>query len=381
MRICLISMTAIEDDPRVRRQGDALADAGHEVVAVGIPGARSSSPTWPVQHVSGRKRSMWRNVDMAMRVSLASALPRLAEQVYWSFTYNRTFLEAALSVNADLYLANDWWVLPIAQRAASSRRVEFAYDTHEYAVEENAGKTTWNLVFPRYIDRIERAGISNALAVTTVAPGIADLLRDRYSLKTLPTVIRNVPALQEVPHHDVTVPYTVLYQGMFNPDRRLDVLINSVASWRDEFRLVLRGDGAPSQLDLLHKAARSLGDRVRIEPPVPMTEMVQNAATADIGIHPIPMSNPQARYCLPNKLFEYAMAGLAVCVSDVPEMRRVIDKYEYGVTINSTTGDGIAAAVNSLDADLIVKFRAKARVAARELNWGVEMSKLLGVIQ
>ena len=110
-----------------------------------------------------------------------------------------------------------------------------------------------------------------------------------------------------------------------------------------------------------------------------MTEMVQNAATADVGIHPIPTTNPQARYCLPNKLFEYAMAGLAVCVSDVPEMRRVVDEYGFGITIGSTSADGIAAAVNSLDRDSITRFRSNALVAAEQLNWDQEQQKLFAL--
>ncbi len=32
------------DDPRVRRQGDLLTEAGWQVVAIGLPGARSSQP-------------------------------------------------------------------------------------------------------------------------------------------------------------------------------------------------------------------------------------------------------------------------------------------------------------------------------------------------
>src|SRR6516162_10903492 len=47
-RICIISMSAIADDPRVRRQGDAFARAGWEVVGVGLPGAQSMPPDWTI---------------------------------------------------------------------------------------------------------------------------------------------------------------------------------------------------------------------------------------------------------------------------------------------------------------------------------------------
>ena len=46
-RACLLSLSKIPDDPRVRRQGDALFHAGWSVAAVGQPGARSKRPVWP----------------------------------------------------------------------------------------------------------------------------------------------------------------------------------------------------------------------------------------------------------------------------------------------------------------------------------------------
>ena len=45
-RVGLLCVSAIPDDPRVRRQGDLLTGAGWEVVAIGLPGARSTQPDW-----------------------------------------------------------------------------------------------------------------------------------------------------------------------------------------------------------------------------------------------------------------------------------------------------------------------------------------------
>src|SRR5215218_10206824 len=44
----IIALSAIADDPRVRRQGDAFAAAGWGVLAIGLPGAKSAAPKWTV---------------------------------------------------------------------------------------------------------------------------------------------------------------------------------------------------------------------------------------------------------------------------------------------------------------------------------------------
>ncbi len=380
MKICLVSMSPIEDDPRVRRQGDALAGAGHEVIGVGVGGARSIPPAWPVVHRSDRQRGRLGNSLLAGRGAVGSVLPVTVSPLFWSLRHARPFLRAAVKVRADLYLANDWWVLPVAERAAALTHARYCYDTHEYAVEENAQNRVWNAVMPRFVDHIERSAISGAESVSTVAEGIASRLEERYSLPRHPEVIRNVPDYQDVDcPRELRPPYQVLYQGLFNANRRLDVLIDSVRMWRPEFRLVIRGDGSPSEIDRLAALADEAGDRVRLEPPVPMTQMVTAAASADIGIFALPASNPQAEYCLPNKLFEYLMAGLAVCVSDLPEMRSIVDQYDVGVLMSSTTPEGIATSVNALSIESLVRYQTNARTAARELNWGVEQTKLLEI--
>ena len=53
--------------------------------------------------------------------------------------------------------------------------------------------------------------------------------------------------------------------------------------------------------------------RVRLAPPVPMTSLVQEAAGFDIGLFALPRSSRHNELALPNKFFEYIMAGLATC--------------------------------------------------------------------
>src|SRR5258708_3338839 len=47
-RLGIVVMSAISDDPRVRRQGDLFTAAGWSVKGFGLSGARSSAPGWPI---------------------------------------------------------------------------------------------------------------------------------------------------------------------------------------------------------------------------------------------------------------------------------------------------------------------------------------------
>ncbi|MCK7498407.1 MAG: hypothetical protein MZW92_53080 [Comamonadaceae bacterium] len=108
-----------------------------------------------------------------------------------------------------------------------------------------------------------------------------------------------------------------------------------------------------------------------------MTALIQDAAAADVGIHALPKSSRQNDFALPNKFFQYTMADLALCVTDLAEMSALLRERDLGVPIAETTPRGIAAAVNGLDRETIERCRANARRAAQELCWESESRKLV----
>jgi hypothetical protein len=61
-----------------------------------------------------------------------------------------------------------------------------------------------------------------------------------------------------------------------------------------------------------------------------MTDLVREAAAFDVGLFALPRHSNHNRYALPNKFFEYSMAGLALCVSDLPEMGALVRRDQLG---------------------------------------------------
>jgi glycosyltransferase involved in cell wall biosynthesis len=171
----------------------------------------------------------------------------------------------------------------------------------------------------------------------------------------------------------------VLYHGILTPGRGLEATIDSVGAWRPEFNLTLRGPGDAHYVAALRRriGERGLADRVLLAPPVPMTALVREAAAFDVGYFALPKSSRHNEFALPNKFFEYVMAGLALCVSDLPEMARLIRDYGLGVTFSSMDPEAIAAAVNALDPESVDRYKGKALAAACELCWERESKRLL----
>ncbi|MBN8942074.1 MAG: hypothetical protein J0H01_21385 [Rhizobiales bacterium] len=315
-----------------------------------------------------------------IEIARLSVQPTYGREVYWRLNdrFSR-ILELARPHKVDFWLANDWTTLPIAMRLAAEQGVSYGYDTHELAVDEYAQSALWRMSQRPVIAAVEKDGIAGAAFATCVSDGIADRLAEVYKLPVRPAVIRNTPMYSRQSFRATGARIDVLYHGVVAPGRGLEACIRSVALWRPEFHLTVRGPADPSYLAGLQKIAVKAGvvGRVIFDEPVPMTELVARAADFDVGLFALPDHSLQNVYVLPNKFFEYTMAGLALCVSDLPEMTRLLRRHDLGELIEAVTPEAIAAAVNRLDRPAIDRFKMNALAAAQELNWQAEGRKLL----
>jgi glycosyltransferase involved in cell wall biosynthesis len=277
-----------------------------------------------------------------------------------------------------VWLANDWNMLPIAARLAADKGSIYVYDTHEFATEEYAEKWRWRLLHKPLVCAVERRFIGGAAVVSAVSAGIAERLDIMYRLSRSTLVIRNTPQSESFGFRPTGERVRVLYHGIIVPGRGLEEAIDSVAGWRPEFELTIRGPENPGYSDRLRQLIcdRGLQSRVHLVPPVPMTELIRQAAAFDIGFFALPGHSRHNEFALPNKFFEYIMAGLALCISDLPEMARLVKQYRLGVLIPELTPGAIVQAVNRLDRAQIDWHKRNALAAAHELSWERESERL-----
>ncbi|MBV8270939.1 MAG: glycosyltransferase [Cupriavidus sp.] len=422
---CVIALSDIPNDPRVRRQCDALLDAGWDVVAVGVPGTDDPSVRWPIkvrgepvaavgadgapsglakaeavaeapvsrpnplkqkvkQIVGPRAWKLLGKIRHRLEARPTTLFklyfkPEFAEAVYWSWPNIQQLEAAASTVKADLWLANDWTALPIAARMAERDGAVYVYDSHEFAVDEYAQRLRWRLINRPIVRQVERRYIANAKVISTVSSGIADALEKLYKLPEKPAVIRNAPQFSQSDFRPTGDAIRLLYHGIVAPGRGLEETIASVPDWREEYTLFIRGPGDEYYLAGLRNQIRSLGleSRVIMLPPVPMIDLVPQARDFDVGFFALKAHSLQNHYVLPNKFFEYTMAGLALCVSDLREMTRLCDKYGHGVVFKGLSKETIAATVNGLTRENIDRMKHKAIKASEELCWSNEAARML----
>jgi len=114
--------------------------------------------------------------------------------------------------------------------------------------------------------------------------------------------------------------------------------------------------------------------------PVPMAHLVTAAAEADIGVVPYTAYSPGYYYASPNKLFEYMFAGLAIAVSNLPFLEKIVRNHDLGVVFNPADPKHIAEQLSLLvcnPARLRTCKENATRVARDRYNWDHEGGKLV----
>ncbi|MFM1816741.1 MAG: hypothetical protein RLZ98_3436 [Pseudomonadota bacterium] len=369
-RVCQVSLSDVATDGRILRTVHAMETEGHAVEIVDY-GRGLEPPRFDLRH---------KLIEFSLKAP-SNVLPaQWPLTVYWANPQNRKILRLIQDTRPDIIHAHNWPVLPAAARAARNVGAKLVYDSHEFAQEERPGRRLWQLTYTAYIRALERLHIHHADAVITVSEGIADRLHSLYQLSCRPLVVANMPEYVAIPHRPARQDRILVhYHGIFTQSRGLRTLVRSVALWPDRFRLRLTGWAQPPSFEAnLRETAETAGvtGRVDFAPRVSLANLIQHASEADIGAFVQGISNAQQLYTLPNKFFEYTMAGLMLIVGPGRDMRRYLERHAHGIALDVTTAEALAVAISNLDAETVTSFKRRALNAGRILSWNEESIKL-----
>jgi glycosyltransferase involved in cell wall biosynthesis len=199
------------------------------------------------------------------------------------------------------------------------------------------------------------------------------------------TVVGNTPPisrLQELPPrlHTNGDPLELIYLGLLEAPRGIGVLVDAVARARStglRARLTVLGEGRERRNFEERAHALGLDDTVRFLGRVPYADAVRLLQTADVGVVPH-AANESWNTTIPNKLFDYMAAGLAVLTSDAKPAARVVRENGAGVVFHDSDVADCAAAIGRLaDAEFRALCGASGRRAVAErFNWELDAARM-----
>ena len=381
-RIAMLVVNDVTHDARVRKEAQSAAEAGYDVVVLGVKtDSTDAEEIWePSPGISIRIRRVARPMT-----GVGNAVTRRLRNFRDLGRIRTALAQAAIEEHPDLLHANDLDSLPAGIEAKDSIGCPVVYDAHELYVEmfyprnDNVVERATVGLQRTFLTRQEAGLITRADAVITVNPFIADELAERYGIST-PQVVLNAPAgtpLHEVGFPDVPRP-VFLYQGGFTQGRGLAEMVSAFLS-PGPGSLVVMGDGPLGDSLAALAETSSTPGRVLVVPPVAHADVVSAAACADVGLIPYLPTGLNNLYSSPNKLFDYLHAGLAIVASDLPFLRATLEKTGAGVVVSPGDVAALESVVARLcdEPDALAAMKTASTAAAPSYTWERQVPVLL----
>lgn len=363
--VCIISLSVIRQDGRVLRQIDYISKR-YKVHVIGYGSApqrynESSDVAWHELPSKYLGFPQWGLLTFA-RLVQAPFFPR-----------SHPAFRIANKLICDAYYANNWDSLPFVALAAKNNKAKLVLDIHESIDAYYWGRVQW------IIRKVLRTYSKQIDASTTVVKQLVD---QNMEFGLDPAVILSAPDKK-----DFNIPFRktqqdrirLVHHGSANPYRSSDLMIKAIAQSDPRYELhLLFVNRKKTYVNYLMELANQIAPgRVFFHPPVPPYDIVSEISQYDIGFFPLPPKNYNYMITLPNKLFEFIVAGLAVCIGPSLSMAEIVREYNCGVVAPSFDPTVIANVLNETSAEQWNDMRNASFEAAKVLNAENEMGKVL----
>lgn len=167
-----------------------------------------------------------------------------------------------------------------------------------------------------------------------------------------------------------------MYHGVVMADRGIETLIKLIGMNHQIKGVILGNEQVRGYIQKLKKLAKKEGayDRIYFHPAVPNDELVKYVGAADVGMILSAAICKNHLYSLPNKFFENIQSETPVICPDYPEMKRLVDHFQIGLTCNPTNIKSIHDCIERMrtDKDLYNRLKENTKLAKKELCWEKE---------
>lgn len=250
------------------------------------------------------------------------------------------------------------------------------FDAHEYF--EEVPELTDRPVIRWIWELIAKWGIPQADLAITVGDALAKELGKKY--QTDFKVIRNTRNQPEsnVKAKKLSIPFRLIYLGMYNPGRGLEELIEALTQLKDcELWLAGSGplEGKLKQLTVKKKVTH----KVKFSNFLTGQKIEEFIANGCLGCNLLHPTSQSYYYSLANKTFDYMQYGLPAMHMELPEYQTIHQKYDCLILLNKLSPNSIIENVKALmkDKSRYHSLSENNLIAGKDFQWEIEAQSLI----
>lgn len=330
-RICIVTSGHVGSAPRVVKEADALAAAGHDVhvVAADItPGVRPLDSSveqrsqWTLHRVGRGSRARWlagRSLESVARVAWNLGVRAAGVAEASESRLIEPLAIAATRVAPDIVIGHNLAGYAAAGRAAARLGCRLAFDAEDDHVGQYLPHEPRR---SRRVDAIQRRLLAHTVVATASSPLIADALSVRYGTKPV-LVLNSFERIDWSDERDERPGDLSLYwvSQTIGPNRGIENAFEVLAGLARPWLMDLRGHADVGYRTALEALAARNNGRLRFLPTIDPAAVTASARGYRLGISSEVEVDENRQRCLTNKIFHYLAAGTPVWLSDTPAQR------------------------------------------------------------
>ena len=187
-----------------------------------------------------------------------------------------------------------------------------------------------------------------------------------------PQIIPNYPVIK--PLRSSIVKYDIIYQGAINEGRCLKLLVETCIA--NNFSLCICGSGDLNLelLDWIGKAS-NIEWRGEVKPEDLHTYTTQSA----VGFNVLDNSSLSYDESMPNKTFDYIMAGIPQIISSSTQLMKLNNEHQFAFTLEKLIPSDLATLIKSVKDknERYLKIKENCLSLRQKWNWEAMESQLI----
>lgn len=247
-----------------------------------------------------------------------------------------------------------------------TRGRKLVFNAHEYYPAEFEDRQEWKGLGEKYKNVLHNCS-SKIDLVFAVNETIGRRYKEEFKIPFIEIV--NAPDHEkDLKPGKVSGVIKIVHHGVALANRKIELMIEAVlkSTTPCELYLIL----VPTEKEYFEKLVSKYASQKRIifSETVAVKQISKHLNQFDLGLFYLEPVNYNWKHALPNKLFEFIQARLAVMISPNPEMKRVVEKYNLGWVTTNFTIDSLTNAINSISIQKIEEFKNNSQKHAEELS-------------
>jgi len=379
--VLIISYSQLYTDPRILRQIQAIRQ-DYIIATIGYAQIKDDTIIfYPVN--KPERKSFCRKIYLLLCLLLSYK------------TYEKYSLEKGLDLNnilfqkittPDVIIANDWNALYLASllKSKNNWRAKIYFDAHEYSPREFDNSIKWRLLMQPIIIKVLKKCKDDISIMSTVCDGIA---REYERFFKFPEGFIRIVTNAAV-YNDFLKPSAVvggviklIHHGGAIKERRLELMIKMMRflePQKYDLTFMLVPLDKKYYIYLVNLAIKYTN--IHFVSPVRFDKITQTLNSYDIGVYILIPNNFNNKYALPNKIFEFIQARLAVAIGPSLEMTKIVDCYNVGIHSDEFTPKSLANSIAGITHEKIIEYKGNADKYAKELSAEENIIKIKNIV-